>query len=138
MSPTGIDVTTLRGESFEMENTVVTLTPIARERLASFTAGEATVGLRVYTVPGGCSGYRYAMMLEDAPRADDLCSDLDGIPLYLDPVSAPLVAGSVIDYIDSLMGAGFTVENPNAVSSCACGSSFQTADGSGTPGGCGR
>ena len=138
MTPAPVDATASANEPFRMEHTLVTLTPIARERLTSFTNGEVSVGLRVYTVPGGCSGYRYAMMLEDAPRADDLCTDLDGIPLYLDPVSAPLVAGSVIDYIDSLMGAGFTVENPNAVSSCACGSSFQTADGSGTPGGCGR
>ena len=125
-------------ESLNMTTAPVTLTAAARAKLAEFTAAEPNLGLRVYTTPGGCSGYRYAMMLEDAPRPDDVCSDLAGIPLYLDPASAPLVAGSTIDYVDALMGAGFIVENPNATASCACGSSFRTADSAGAPGGCGR
>jgi iron-sulfur cluster assembly protein len=138
VSPADVDAAAARVEASHMDAAPVTLTPAARAKLAEFTAAEPGLGLRVYTTPGGCSGYRYAMMLEDAPRADDVCSDLAGIPLYLDPASAPLVAGSTIDYVDALMGAGFVVENPNATASCACGSSFRTADSAGAPGACGR
>jgi iron-sulfur cluster assembly accessory protein len=116
----------------------VTLTPAARAKLAEFTRDEPGLGLRIYVAPGGCSGFRYGMMLEDAPRPDDTRTDLDGIALYVDAASAELVAGSTIDYVDALMGAGFTVSNPNAVAGCACGSSFQTADGAGSPRACGR
>lgn len=138
MNPLDVDAATAHVEAPVMDTAPVTLTPAARAKLAEFTAAEPGLGLRVYTTPGGCSGYRYAMMLEDAPRADDVCADLAGIPLYLDPASAPLVAGSTIDYVDALMGAGFVVENPNATASCACGSSFRTADSAGAVGACGR
>ena len=120
-------------------STTVTLTDAAAAKFRALTAGETVaVGLRVYVTAGGCSGYRYGMMVEDAPRPDDERLELGGIAVYLDPQTAPLMAGATIDYLDSLMGAGFTVDNPNAVAACGCGSSFRTADGGGTPGACGR
>jgi iron-sulfur cluster assembly protein len=94
------------------------------------------VGLRVYVYSGGCSGYRYGMMLEDQPSAEDVRVSSQGITVYVDPQSTELLAGSEIDYLDTLMGAGFTVNNPNAVSGCGCGSSFRTAESAGSPGAC--
>jgi iron-sulfur cluster assembly protein len=120
-------------------STAVALTAAAAGKFRALTAGEpGPVGLRVYILAGGCSGYRYGMMVEDAPTGDDLRLDCDGVAVYLDPQTVPLIDGATIDYVDSLMGAGFTVENPNAVAACGCGSSFRTADGAGAPGACGR
>ena len=94
------------------------------------------MGLRVYVYSGGCSGFRYGMMLEDQPTADDVTVSSNGVTVYVDGQSTQYLAGSEIDYVDTLMGAGFTVNNPNAVSACGCGSSFRTADSEGAPGAC--
>jgi iron-sulfur cluster assembly protein len=85
---------------------------------------------------GGCSGFRYGMMLEDAPTAEDRILEANGVKVYVDGSSVDLLKGSSIDYVDTLMGAGFTVNNPNAVAACGCGSSFRTADDSGTARSC--
>ena len=118
---------------------VVRLTPAAATRFRALTAGETapSIGLRVYTTSGGCSGFRYGMMIEDTAQESDTTFESDGIRIYLDAASVPLLAGASIDYVDSLMGAGFTVDNPNAVAACGCGSSVRTADASGNPGACG-
>jgi iron-sulfur cluster assembly protein len=92
---------------------------------------EAEGALRVFVVGGGCSGYQYGMALARQPDAEDLVIEHNGIRLLVDPDSAPLLEGAEIDYVDDLMKAGFTIHNPNAVHSCACGSSFQTAEGGG-------
>ena len=94
------------------------------------------MGLRVYVYSGGCSGFRYGMMLEDQPSSEDVTVESKGIKVYVDRQSTQYLLGSEIDYLDTLMGAGFTVNNPNAVSACGCGSSFRTADSEGSPGGC--
>ena len=109
--------------------TVVSLTDAAAAKLAELTKEETSpeIGLRVYVYSGGCSGYRYGMMLEDQPTADDNVLHANGVRVYIDNNSVPLIQGSQIDYVDTLMGAGFTVNNPNAVSGCGCGSSFRTA-----------
>ena len=113
--------------------TVLSLTDAAAGKLREITAEEPNpdVGLRVYVYSGGCSGYRYGMMLEDQPTADDNVLSTNGVRVYIDANSVPLISGSQIDYVDTLMGAGFTVNNPNAVSGCGCGSSFRTADDAG-------
>lgn len=113
----------------------VALTVAAAAKLGEYAAGE-DVALRVYIIAGGCSGFRYGMMLEDSVNADDLVIASEGRRVVVDPVSLPLLAGSSIDYLDTLMGAGFTVNNPNAVAACGCGSSFRTADDTGSPKGC--
>ena len=122
------------------EVSLVTLSDAAVAKLTELTKDESNpdVGLRVYVYSGGCSGYRYGMMLEDQPADEDIRVDSKGITVYVDPQSTQLLQGSEIDYVDTLMGAGFTVNNPNAVSGCGCGSSFRTDDSAGAPGACGH
>ena len=117
---------------------VVSLTDAAVVKLRELTKEETNpaIGLRVYVYSGGCSGYRYGMMLEDAPTPEDNLLDVSGIKVYVDGQSVGLLQGSQIDYVDTLMGAGFTVNNPNAVSACGCGSSFRTEDDAGSPRSC--
>lgn len=118
--------------------TVVSLTDAAIGKLSELTKeeGNPAIGLRVYVYSGGCSGFRYGMMLEDAPTPEDRILDVSGMKVYVDGQSVDLLKGAEIDYVDTLMGAGFTVNNPNAVAACGCGSSFRTADDGGAPKGC--
>ncbi len=113
--------------------TIVSLTDAAALKLVELTKEETNpeIGLRVYVYSGGCSGYRYGMMLEDQPTPEDNVLHANGVRVYIDNNSVPLILGSEIDYVDTLMGAGFTVNNPNAVSGCGCGSSFRTAEDAG-------
>ena len=122
----------------DSQPTVLSLTDAAAAKLADLTKEETNpdIGLRVYVYSGGCSGYRYGMMLEDAPTTDDRILEANGVKVYVDGNSIPLLKGSEIDYVDTLMGAGFTVNNPNAVTACGCGSSFRTADDAGTARSC--
>ena len=117
---------------------VLSLTDAAAGKLKELTAAETNpaIGLRVYVYSGGCSGFRYGMMLEDAPTEDDRILEANGVKVYVDGRSIDLLTGAQIDYVDTLMGAGFTVNNPNAVSACGCGSSFRTADDAGSPKAC--
>ena len=103
--------------------TVLSLTDAAATKLRELTKEETNpdIGLRVYIYSGGCSGYRYGMMLEDAPTPEDNTLDVNGVKVYVDGQSIPLLQGAEIDYVDTLMGAGFTVNNPNAVTGCGCG-----------------
>jgi iron-sulfur cluster assembly accessory protein len=120
------------------ETPLVVLSDAAAGKLADLVAAEnnPAIGLRVYVYSGGCSGFRYGMMLEDQPSGEDVTVESKGIKVYIDAQSTQYIAGSEIDYLDTLMGAGFTVNNPNAVSACGCGSSFRTADSAGSPGAC--
>ena len=110
--------------------------PPANQKNVRQKSGHPAIGLRVYVYSGGCSGYRYGMMLEDQPTAEDVRIQAQGINVYVDAQSTKLLEGSEIDYVDTLMGAGFTVNNPNAVTACGCGSSFRTADDAGTARSC--
>jgi iron-sulfur cluster assembly protein len=118
--------------------TVLQLTDAAASKLRELTVADENpdVGLRVYVYSGGCSGFRYGMMLEDAPTPEDRILESNGVKVYVDGRSIDLLQGAQIDYVDTLMGAGFTVNNPNAVSACGCGSSFRTADSAGSPASC--
>ena len=120
------------------ETPLVVLSDAAAGKLADLVAAEnnPAIGLRVYVYSGGCSGFRYGMMLEDQPSGEDVTVESKGIKVYVDQQSTQYIAGSEIDYLDTLMGAGFTVNNPNAVAACGCGSSFRTADDGGAPKGC--
>jgi iron-sulfur cluster assembly protein len=96
--------------------------------------------LRVFVSGGGCSGMQYGMAFEEGARDHDRVVSVEGVKLVIDPTSLIYLQGAVIDYVDSLMGGGFRIDNPNAVSSCGCGHSFRTANDSGTEssgGGCG-
>lgn len=102
--------------------------------------GLAAAGLRVFVSGGGCSGLQYGMAFETEGEPDDIVFESAGVSVYVDPVSITYLQGATIDYVDSLMGGGFKIENPNAVSSCGCGHSFKTggdAGGAASAGGCG-
>src|SRR5215208_1982726 len=109
---------------------MVQLTDIAAEKVRDFIAGqnaEGDVGLRVGVRGGGCSGFQYALAL-DEKRDDDLIFETSGIRVLVDPASMQYVDGSTVDFTESFMGSGFEVSNPNVVASCGCGSSFRVAD----------
>lgn len=109
---------------------MVTLTEQAVEKLTGFLQGHeesAEAGLRVAVKGGGCSGFQYALALDEA-REGDQTFDVSGIRVIVDEASLRYVDGSTVDYTESLMGAGFEVKNPNVVASCGCGSSFRIAD----------
>jgi iron-sulfur cluster assembly accessory protein len=117
---------------------VVTLSAKAAEMVRDILAKEDSdsLALRVYVAGGGCSGLQYGMALDD-PSDDDVTINYEGIRVVIDNESLRFIEGAEIDYVDSLMGAGFTVNNPNAVSSCGCGHSFRTEEESGAARGCG-
>lgn len=98
-----------------------------REFLASQQADLSLAGLRVGVRGGGCSGFQYQLAF-DEQRDDDTVFESHGLKLLVDNESLPFVRGSVIDYEESLQGAGFKVNNPNVVAACGCGSSFRVAD----------
>ncbi|WBU54591.1 iron-sulfur cluster assembly accessory protein [Paracoccus sp. SCSIO 75233] len=100
------------------------VTERAFARLAEINDGnDAPQALRVAVEGGGCSGFQYDIRL-DAPAEDDLVLEGNGQRVLVDPVSLPFLAGAVIDFADELIGARFVIENPNAASSCGCGTSF--------------
>jgi len=86
--------------------------------------------LRVFVSGGGCSGMQYGMAFEETPRDFDKIVAVDGVRLIVDPTSLMYLQGSTIDFVDSLMGGGFRIDNPNAVSTCGCGHSFRSQDSS--------
>ncbi len=91
--------------------------------------------LRVFVSGGGCSGLQYGMAFEAEPRDFDTVVEVDGVRLVIDPSSLLYLNGASIDFVDSLMGGGFRIDNPNAVSSCGCGNSFRTNDNADSSGG---
>lgn len=124
-----------------MENTkveVISLTPAAAEAVNDLFAKRELEGyaLRVFVQGGGCSGFQYGMALENNFREQDTVVNSHGVDVVIDEVSIQYIQGSTVDYVEDVMGSGFKVENPNAMSSCGCGSSFKTEGGQGSPGGC--
>ena len=103
----------------------LTLTPAAAKRVAWIAQRQTKPAiLRLSVEGGGCSGFQYKFDLADGADADDSVSETDGVKLVVDPISLDLVGGSVVDFVESLGGAAFRVENPNAAAGCGCGSSF--------------
>lgn len=123
------------------ETSAITLTETAAEKLAAIMQEKGireTHSLRVFVSGGGCSGLQYGMTFDPSPRDVDLVMMQRGLQVVIDPQSLRYMDGSTIDYVDSLMGGGFHIENPNAVASCGCGSSFRSREqaGEGGEGGC--
>ncbi len=112
-----------------VQDQVVGLTPLAADKIRGLldTKGLPDYGLRVFVQGGGCSGLSYGMAFEDHAEEGDEIIEQNGVRLFVDQISAMYLGGSVIDYTESLMGGGFKIENPNAISSCGCGHSFRTA-----------
>ena len=107
----------------------VTITPLAIQRVKDFMAKDKSMkanGLRIFVMSGGCSGYQYGMVLEKEAKSDDVTWAESGVTLYVDKQSARLIEGAKIDFVETVQGSGFKIDNPNAVSSCGCGNSFET------------
>jgi iron-sulfur cluster assembly accessory protein len=103
----------------------IALTPSAAARVAAIATRQAKPAiLRLAVDGGGCSGFQYRFELADAADADDVIAETDGVKLVVDPISLDLVRGAAVDFVESLGGAAFKVDNPNAASGCGCGSSF--------------
>ena len=106
-------------------STTLTLTDSAAAKVGAIAAKQGKPAiLRLSVEGGGCSGFQYKFDLAETAEADDMVSENAGVKLVVDPVSLDLVSGSVVDYVESLGGAAFRVENPNAAAGCGCGSSF--------------
>ena len=120
------------------ETQVITMTPTAAMKVSELLKQEndPSLGLRIFVAGGGCSGLQYGMTLDEEQEGDTTIN-MGDIKVFVDEMSISYINGSEVDYVDSLMGAGFTVNNPNAVSSCGCGHSFKTADGGGEARSCG-
>ena len=108
-----------------MDTTPLTLSPSAARRVAAIAGKQGKPAiLRLSVEGGGCSGFQYQFTLADLAEPDDSVTLTDGVTLLVDPVSLDLVAGCTVDFVESLGGAAFRVENPNATAGCGCGSSF--------------
>jgi iron-sulfur cluster assembly protein len=105
---------------------MLTLTESAQKAVRRFIKGadEPVAGLRISVTGGGCSGMQYAIALEPASKIDDLVVDCGAIQVFVDPYSAPLLAGVTVDFQDGMDGSGFKFTNPNASGGCGCGKSF--------------
>lgn len=112
------------------EAAVLTITPTALETIRSLLEQRniPNHSLRVFVSGGGCSGLQYGMAFEETPHPADLVLNFEEVSIVIDPTSLPYLSGATIDFVDSLMGGGFRIDNPNAVASCGCGHSFRTKE----------
>ncbi|HZC06204.1 MAG TPA: iron-sulfur cluster insertion protein ErpA [Ktedonobacterales bacterium] len=125
-------------DNSETQTALISITPSAAEKVRELLEAEGNpeLGLRIFVAGGGCSGLQYGMTLDESQDSDSIF-ETNGVRVLIDEMSAEYISGSEVDYVDSLMGAGFTVNNPNAVSTCGCGHSFKTSGDSGQARSCG-
>lgn len=125
-------------EATEQASPIVSMTDLATTKLKEIIEkqGRADLALRVYVTPGGCSGFSYGMTFAEGAEEGDVVAEQNGVRVVVDPMSAMYLKGAEIDFVDALMGGGFALRNPNAVSSCGCGQSFKTAGEGGTAKAC--
>ncbi len=105
----------------------ITVTEAAATKIKELLAeeGKAESGLRVFVQGGGCSGFQYGLMIEEAGAGvGDQSFESNGVKLFVDPVSISYLKGAEVDFVDTITGGGFTIKNPNATSTCGCGQSF--------------
>ena len=125
--------------------TLLELTPAAADKIRGLLAEEPdgdTLVLRVAIQGGGCSGFQYGLGFDSGVAEGDVELSLEGVSVVVDPFSAPYLRGATVDFLNTIQESGFKIENPNAVSSCGCGHSFQVEEGEELPegthaGGCG-
>jgi len=122
----------------EEQQSMITITDVAAKELRRLLGQQENpnTALRVFVSPGGCSGMSYGMAFDEEEQEGDELIESDGVRVAVDEMSAMYLSGSEIDYVDQLMGGGFTIHNPNAVKSCACGHSFDTGSDAGSARSC--
>jgi iron-sulfur cluster insertion protein len=105
---------------------MINVSTMAAEKISELLAEENKTGsgLRVFVQGGGCSGFQYGLMIEEGGGSGDQVFESNGIRLFVDPVSVSYLKGAEVDFVDTVTGGGFTIRNPNATSTCGCGSSF--------------
>ena len=116
------------------ESTLLSITPTAATKIRELMAEEPdgdTMVLRVAIQGGGCSGFQYGLGFDRDAQEGDHAFECEGVTVVVDPFSAPYLMGAQVDYLETIQESGFKIENPNASSSCGCGSSFQVEDGAG-------
>jgi iron-sulfur cluster insertion protein len=118
----GMSVVSVRPRSNQMINVSPTAASKINELLVE--EGKAGSGLRVFVQGGGCSGFQYGLMIEEGGGDADQVFESNGVRLFVDPVSISYLKGAEVDFVDTVTGGGFTIKNPNATSTCGCGSSF--------------
>ena len=118
-------------EQIQVQTNTINITPTAADTIRNLLVSKNVpdYGLRVFVSGGGCSGLQYGMALEAEARPYDEVIEADGIKVFIDPTSMMYMSGATIDYEDSIMGGGFKIENPQAASSCGCGTSFKPENG---------
>ncbi len=127
-----------QNQQLAVETSLISMTPTAAEKVHELLQQEndPSLALRIFVAGGGCSGLQYGMTIDEEQEGDTVFQQGD-FKVLVDEMSLGYISGSQVDYVDSLMGAGFTVNNPNAVSSCGCGHSFKTTSGGGEARSCG-
>src|SRR5688572_1878562 len=110
---------------------MINVSPTAASKISELLAEEQkqNSGLRVFVQGGGCSGFQYGLMIEESEGSADQVFESHGIRLFVDPISIRYLKGAEVDFVDTVTGGGFTIKNPNAKSTCGCGSSFTTEEG---------
>jgi iron-sulfur cluster assembly protein len=122
-----------------VEEQILSVTPAALSKIKELLEQRQIPNhaLRVFVTGGGCSGLSYGMAFEENIQEYDTLVEVEGVKLVVDATSILYLKGSVIDFVDSLMGGGFSIDNPQAVSTCGCGHSFRTGEsGEASEGGC--
>jgi iron-sulfur cluster insertion protein len=108
---------------------MINVSPTAASKINELLAEESKEGsgLRVFVQGGGCSGFQYGLMIEETGSDADTVFESNGVKLYVDPISVRYLSGAEVDFVDTVTGGGFTIKNPNAVSTCGCGQSFSAS-----------
>lgn len=108
------------------EKSTFLVTPKAAQMVKTIMKNEGRehAGLRVTVMPGGCAGYTYGLDFADASEPEDIVLEMEGLKIFINEDIEPLITGAKLDFVESLQGAGFVLDNPNASSSCGCGKSF--------------
>jgi len=111
-------------ETAQESSVVITETAAVKVRTLLVQEGRDDLNLRIAVQPGGCSGLRYQLFFDDRSLDGDVRQEINGVGVVVDRMSVPYLGGAVIDFVDTIEKQGFTIDNPNAGSSCACGDSF--------------
>jgi iron-sulfur cluster assembly accessory protein len=115
---------------------MINVSPTAASKITELLAEEQKLnsGLRVFVQGGGCSGFQYGLMIEENGGDADQVFESNGVRLFVDPISIRYLKGAEVDFVETVTGGGFTIKNPNATSTCGCGSSFNTEEGAASGG----